>query len=146
MSPSEKTNAATRKEWRELGSYYKTDDEQKQWRFVGSRNGLLRLPSLLDQYVSDPRNVAKSEHEHYGPYMYLKIMTWSEPDIVKGSIHGKLEDLSRLAVLLRSKLQGQEPGSEVVVGSEYSPDVKYSLLFEIMQDDFDPASVDPELK
>ena len=136
----------TREEWRELGFYYETDDERKQWRFVGSRDGLLGLPSLLDQYISDPRNASKSEHDHYGPYMYLKVMTWSEPGIDEQSIHGKLDDLARLGHLIRSRIQKQIPGSQVVIGSEYAPDVKYSLLFEIMKDDFDPASADPELR
>lgn len=146
MSPSETTNKATREEWRELGFYYETDDSRKIWRFVGSLEGLLGLPAILDQYVADPRNTLKSEHEQYGPYMYLKIMTWPEAGIVAGSIHGRLEDLSRLAELLRLKLQEQEAGSEVIVNEAYTPDYEYSLLFEVMQKGFDPASVDPELE
>lgn len=145
MSPSQATNTATRKEWRELGLYYETDHARKLWRFAGSREGLLGFAALLDEYVSDPGNTRQSEHEHYGPYQYLKVMTWPEPGIDESSIHGSLEDLARLAALLRVKLEGLAPGSQVVVGPEYAPNMEYSLLFEIMADGFDPASVDPEL-
>jgi len=41
--PSEATNNATRREWRELGFFYDRDDENKVWRLTGSRAGLLRF-------------------------------------------------------------------------------------------------------
>jgi hypothetical protein len=68
----------TRREWRELGFFYDRDDVSKEWRLVGSREGLRHFAGLLRAYVADPRNEMKSEHEHYGPYMYLEVMTWPE--------------------------------------------------------------------
>ena len=73
--PSDATNRMTR---RELGFVYDKDDDRKESRLVGSRSGLLRFRDLLLEYSADPRNAKKSEHEHYGPYMYLEIMTWPE--------------------------------------------------------------------
>ena len=66
--PSDATNQATRREWRELGFFYERDDASREWRVTGSRSGLQRLRDLLLDYVADPRNRAESEHEHYGPY------------------------------------------------------------------------------
>jgi hypothetical protein len=39
--PSEATNRATRREWRELGFFYLRDDRTKVWTLAGSRAGLL---------------------------------------------------------------------------------------------------------
>ena len=66
--PSDATNRATRREWRELGFFYDRDDGTKVWKLTGSRVGLLRFRDALLSYVADPRNALKSEHEHYGPY------------------------------------------------------------------------------
>jgi hypothetical protein len=74
-----RTVAATHAEWRELGFYYLLDEEAKVWCLVGSQAGLLRFSQLLRNHVADPRNEKKSEHEHYGPYCYLEVMTWPTP-------------------------------------------------------------------
>ena len=54
-----------------LGFFYDRDDASKEWILVGSRAGLQRFADLLHAYVADPRHETLSEHEHYGPYMYL---------------------------------------------------------------------------
>ncbi len=47
------------------------------------------------EYASDPGNDYQSEHEHYGPYSYLEIMTWPEPSFDDHAIRGPLPDLMR---------------------------------------------------
>ena len=145
MSPSEATNEATREEWRELGFFYERTDEPPCWRFVGSAAGLANLVKLLDAYVRDPRNEAVSEHEHYGPYMYLKVQTSESPDIDSQSIRGTLSDLARLRDLVASGLSELGLGQSFVVGPAYSPAVTFPLRLEVREPEFDPASADPAL-
>src|SRR5437773_4027209 len=76
--PSDAANKATRREWRELGFFYDRDDQTRVWKLTSSRAGLLGFRDALLSYVADPRNALKSEHEHYGPYSYLEVMTWPE--------------------------------------------------------------------
>src|SRR4030095_7454405 len=108
---NESLKEQTRSEWRELGFFYDRDDKSKEWLLIGSRAGLGRFSSLLRAYVAAPRNVRKSEHEHYGPYMYLKFMTWPEAGMNENTIHGPLEQLARLASLVEGHIASLEPGS-----------------------------------
>jgi hypothetical protein len=143
--PSEAVNETTRKEWRDLGFFYERNDDQKQWRLVGSRSGLLKFGDLLMRYAADSRNDAKSEHDHYGRYMYLTVMTWSEPGMDGESVHGTLEDLRRLADIIAAKLEKAKPSSLVRIQEEFADTCEYSLVLEVRDNGFDPASVDPEL-
>jgi hypothetical protein len=142
MSPSEATNQATREEWRELGFFYERIDEPPCWRFVGSAAGLANLVKLLDAYVRDPRNETISEHEHYGPYMYLKVQTSESPEIDSQSIRGTLADLARLRDLVANGLRELRPGQTLAIGPEYSPAVSFPLRLEVREPKFDPASAD----
>lgn len=143
--PSDATNRATRAAWRELGFFYDRDDPAKEWRLVGSRTGLLRFRDLLLAYVADPRNTKQSEHEHYGPYMYLKVMTWPEAGFDENAIRGTLEDLKRLAGLVDLRLSSAERVSTVRIQSEFAAGSPYSLVLDIREEGFDPASADPLL-
>ena len=145
MSPSEATNEATRREWRELGFYYETVQDPPCWRFVGSLEGLSRFVQLLDAYARDPLNDALSEHDHYGPYMYLKLQTAASPGIDGQGIRGSVRDLARLRDLVAERLQGADVGQSFFVGPEYSQDASFLLRFEVRAPDFDPASADPML-
>ncbi|MBI4600906.1 MAG: hypothetical protein HY721_03000 [Planctomycetes bacterium] len=142
---SEATHRATRLEWRKLGFFYCRDDEAKEYRLVGSRPGLLMFRDLLLEYVADPRNQMQAEHAHYGPYMYLKVMTWPNAGIDAIAIRGTLVDLRRLAQLIESQLRETQPGSVRQIGSQYSADSKYSLVLDVRGEDFDPSSADPLL-
>jgi hypothetical protein len=143
--PSEATNRATRKEWRELGFFYDRDDQAKEWRLVGSRSGLLRFRDLLLKYAGEPRNAKQSEHEHYGPYMYLKVMTWPDAGVDQNAIRGQLADLKRLADIVDGRLKTASPGSMLRVQREYVEDTDYLLVFDVKEEGFDPASADPML-
>jgi hypothetical protein len=145
MSPSDATDRATREEWRELGFFYELTVEPPRWRFIGSAAGLANLVELLDEYVRDPRNEVLSEHEHYGPYMYLKVETSESPSIDGQSIRGTLSDLTRLRELLAGGLRNLRPGQSLTIASEYSPAVSHPLQLEMREADFDPASADPAL-
>ena len=65
-----------KKEWRDLGFYYELEEynEFKQWKFYGSKKGLFNLIKLLENYTAKKSNDYISEHDHYGPYSYLKII------------------------------------------------------------------------
>jgi hypothetical protein len=140
--PSEATNQATVLEWRKLGFYYDRDDQAKVWRLTGSRAGLLRFRDTLMAYVADPRNASPSEHEHYGPYGYLEVMTWPEPGFDGHSIRGSLEHLARLAGLIESKIALACPGSHVLIRDEFATDSPYALVLDLREDGFDPAAAD----
>jgi hypothetical protein len=143
--PSEAVNDATRKEWRNLGFFYDRSDDTKEWRLVGSRSGLLMFCDLLLRYVGNPRNAANSEHDHYGPYMYLEIMTATKPGIDRHAIYGALQDLRRLASLIEAKLKNTGAGSVLRIREEFAGNCEYALLLDVRDESFDPASCDPEL-
>ena len=144
-SRNPKVDEATRREWRELGFFYDYDKKEAYWRLVGSRDGLLKFCELLSQYASNPKNNLKSEHDHYGPYMYLEIMTWDEPQITDHAIAGPLADLQRLSEICRGKLTICKPGDVIVIDKEYSQANTAKLQFEIQENNFDPVNADPQL-
>ena len=84
-----------RDEWTELGFYYDLDQrlEVNQWRFYGSKKGYQHFITLLDEYTNDTNKEGLSEHEHYGPYSYLKIITCSKATITDKYIAGTIQDL-----------------------------------------------------
>lgn len=131
----------TRKEWRELGFYYELKDNK--WVFIADKKGLLRFAELLRKYGNNPRRNKLSEHDHYGPYMYLKIMTWNTPNIDEETISGSLQDLLRLSQLVESHLSHCKPNDKFVIGADYAPNHKCELEFQIQKDGFDPAQPDP---
>jgi hypothetical protein len=140
---SKETNAVTKREWRELGFFYERDDQAKRWRIVGSASGVTKFCRLLRQYVADPRNAKLSEHRHYGPYMYLKVMTWTAPQLDNHVIAGRLEDLARMADLVESKIASTPVGAVFTIGREYAPTSVYYLEVQLMESGFDPSAADP---
>jgi hypothetical protein len=135
----------TRTEWRELGFFYDRDDDAKEWILVGSRAGLERFAGLLRAYVSDPRNEMLSEHEHYGPYMYLEVMTSTAAGMDGHAIHGPLPDLQRLAELVDDKVAQLEPGGVARIRDEFALGSEYALVLDLRSARFDPASADGNL-
>lgn len=145
IMPTDATNEATRKEWRELGFFYDRNDQQKVWRLIGSRSGLLRFRDALLEYAGDPNNDYESEHEHYGPYSYLEVMTWPEPGFDDHAIRGSLSDLNRLAAIVDTKLAAAHPGETIRIRDEFAANSAYALIIEVRGDDFDPAQADSTL-
>lgn len=142
---SDAVNRATRREWRELGFFYDRDEKTREWRLTGSRAGLQRLRAALVAYIADPRNAADSEHQHYGPYLYLEVTTWPEAGFDDQGIRGPIAELARLGQLIDAKLADAPPGSTIRIADEYAPGSPYTLVLEVREDNFDPAAADPLL-
>lgn len=140
--PSQAINEVTRREWRELGFYYERDDEAKEWLIVGTKQGLARFASQLRRFASDPKNDSPSEHEHFGPYMYLEVGTWHQAEITDHWIAGPVKDLLRLAALIDKRVQESMVGQRIALRSEFSPTSPYEIALEIRDDGFDPALAD----
>jgi hypothetical protein len=145
MGLSREVREHTRREWRDLGFFYELDHARKIWRLVGSKAGLRRFADLLHAYAGDSRNATPSEHEHYGPYLYLEIMTWATRGADDHSIHGTLDDLRQLASIVEHALCEAPPGSICRAGDLYAPSAPYGIQLEVREDGFDPASADPLL-
>ncbi len=139
------TNVAIIKEWRELGFFYEFDENVPGWRIVGSKSGLRKFAKLLAEYSEEPGNQSLSEHSHYGPYKYLKIMTWSEPRIDSDAIAGSVSDLKRLHGLVAEAISKGSTGDVIVVDKEYADSNEVKLILEIKSHTFDPASGDDDL-
>ena len=135
----------TRDEWRQLGFFYDYDEHAMCWRLVGSRDGLLRFVEILESYAANTRNDGLSEHEHYGPYLYLTLITSQEPEITASAICGTLIDFQRLAELIRRKLDSSIAGTTFAISDEYRAGSKGRLQIEVREEGFDPASADPLL-
>jgi hypothetical protein len=134
----------TAEEWRELGFYYDFDERisVNQWRFHGSRAGLANFSTLLRKYVANPRKATLSEHDHYGPYWYLKIVTCSEAVITDRFFGGSLDDLAHLAELIATRLERTKAGETFEISQDYGSDNTVTARFFVMADDFDPVSID----
>ena len=131
-------------EWRQLGFYYDRDDrlDVNQWRFFGSKKGLQNFVSLLDKYANNPANDTISEHDHYGPYSYLKIMTWDKPTITADYIAGTIQDLKSLKNIISEKLNNTLHGQTFNIEKDYGQENTITAKFFVMADNFDPVSMD----
>lgn len=141
--PSERTNEATRREWRELGFFYDRDDDSKKWRIVGARDGIEKFADAVAKFASNPRNRPQSEHDHLGPYMYLEIGSWPKPEITDHWIAGPLDALTQLADHLRAIAVAAKEDETFLLREVVSPDSAYELRVEIRPEPFDPAKEDP---
>ncbi len=142
--PTAMTEEGIKQEWRKLGFYCEMDAEKKLWALTGSRAGLLYFPDLLLGYVADPKNAADGEHQHYGPYGTLEVMTWPDPGFDSHAIRGSLPALTHLAELIEVKLASAEPGSPILIREEFAAASPYSLMLDVRADGFDPSSADGE--
>jgi hypothetical protein len=133
-----------KEEWRNLGFYYDIDENANppEWKIYGSKDGLLNLIKLLEDYTANKVNDSISEHEHYGPYHYFKIMTWDEPEIAESYIAGSIDDLISLKVIITDKLNETDAGQTFTIGSEYGTNNTAVMKFFVMNDNFDPVSMD----
>jgi hypothetical protein len=135
-------------EWRELGFFYDFDERLavNQWRFYGSKIGLQNFVTLLDNYTSKTRNAREFEHDHYGPYCYLKIITLvDQPTIQQNAFGGTILDLKKLRNIIADKLSKTEIGQTFSIDKDYGVDNTVTTKFFVMADNFDPVSMDEHL-
>jgi len=132
-----------KREWRELGFYYDYDEQNHCWRFVGNKLGILNFCSILKNYISTPSKNNISEHEHYGPHSYLKIITWKTSIINSDGIFGTFPDLERLSNLISERVKNGE--SQIFINEEYSYHNESSLLINIVDGIFDPSELDKSI-
>lgn len=135
--------ADTGDEWRALGFYHEPDTVARVWRFIGATSGLRTLVRMLASQADKADREGKATAIAVGPYGDFKIRVWERAGIDDESIHGQEDDLRRLSQLLEAKLASAPEGAEFVIGSDYTPDAEYSLVFEVKSEEFDPASVTP---
>lgn len=140
---SARAKESTRREWRDLGFFYDSDETAKAWLIVGDRTGLLKFSGLIRKYAADDSNASVSEHEHFGPYSYLEVGTWHEPQINGHWIAGTLPELAGLAVSLEEAISKLKPDERASIGKQFAPDSDWDLIVEMRQEPFDPPAADP---
>jgi len=138
------TEDQIKQQWRRLGFFCELDDQKRLWTLTGDRRGLLYFPDLLLGFVNDPQNAVDGTQRHYDPYGSLEIMTYPDAGFDGNAIRGSLDDLTRLAALVETKLATAEPGSPIQIREEFAPASPYSLVLDVRADGFDPASADRE--
>lgn len=129
--------------WRNLGFFYDLNHKEKAWEISGSHDGINKFIKILKEYSENDKNSKISEHDHFGPYAYLKITTTEEPKMTEDQIGGSLEDIKRLSEIVEIYLQKGEKKFEI--DKEYSDKNEYKLIVEVKDDDFDPSSADKAL-
>lgn len=100
---------------------------------------------MLIQYSTNPRKNKLGEHEHFGPYWYLEVLTSDQPEINEHAICGTLTDIARLAEILRRKLSSAAEGDSFIVDSEYFKFNQSKMKFDILFEGVDPSTLDPLL-
>ncbi len=135
-----------KREWRQLGFYYDTDDQSKEWRIFGDKKGITNLAKILTDYCHKMENSQISEHIHLGPYSYLKIMTWNKPFVNTEVIAGTIEDLRKLSRLVLERLALANPGDTFSIDKEYSDENEAKIIVKVMNDNFNPVTMDEQLK
>jgi len=132
-----------RREWQQLGFYFDYDESLRRWLVVGSLSGLQKFCKILIDYANKSKHVPLSEHEHYGPYQDLKLVTWHSPEIRRDGIYGRLADFVRLATIvedaLRSGATAIEVGQLYVEAGEGADD---ELEICVAPPDFVPEAAD----
>lgn len=143
MNSRRKMIDETAEEWRALGFFYDFDEAAHLWKINGSHSGLFQFVEILRQYATDPKNDILSEHDHLPPYRYLTITTWKKRELTNRGITGTVKDIGDFADLLESKLAQTKLGETFSMGSEYTPNAIYNIVFTVENDEFDPSSLDP---
>lgn len=138
-------DAVIAEEWRALGFWYDFTPNDG-WVLHGSVHGLSRLAEALDKYAADSRHEEISEHEHIGPHMYLKLVTWHQPEVNKDGIYGLLSDLKNFAASIRNSLAAASPGDRLELAQGFSAGSTVGFTMVVEDNSFDPASLDTQWK
>jgi len=140
--PNDVTKESTRRAWRELGFYCDRNDEAKEWRIVGSVQGLRKFASEVRLYASNPANDRTSEYLHFGPSMNLELGTWHQSEITRDWIAGPLPELLGLAAWIEQCVKANVVGKRIGLRSNFSPLSPYELIMDVRDESFDPGLAD----
>lgn len=143
MNRTDEVVKDTIEDWKDLGFFYDLDEKSKCWKIVGNRNGLMKFCKILKDYASNPGNEKLSEHEYFGPYMFLTLATLKRRKRYEGGIVGTLSDIEFMSNLVKDKLSDCTIGDSFEIGIEYDEKTEFKMIFQIMDDEFDPSSLDP---
>ena len=58
------------------------------------------------------------------------------------AIHGPLPKLAELALIVETKLLRAIPGDRIPIREEFARDAEFSLILDVREDGFDPASAE----
>jgi hypothetical protein len=135
----------TRREWRELGFFFAYDGSARRWVVTGSAAGIRAFCKVLADYAKDPKHERESEHEHYGPYQDLKLVTSPVSQIRSDGIYGRLADFARLADAVEAALR--EGATSTTFGQRFVGGLvpENELVVVVASDNFDPATADAGL-
>jgi hypothetical protein len=131
-------------EWRQFGYYIDLDEQEKAYRLIGSPFGLKSFVWGIEEYVSNDKNNVISEHDHWTPYGYFEIMTWTEARIDDHAVAGTFNDLMRLAKMVDGHLIEANIGKQIRILEEYSENSKWAIILDIREYGYDPATGDKE--
>ena len=145
MKLSEKSKQSTREEWRHLFFFIKALT-WKIWQLTGSKNRPGQLAIRLREYCDRAANQQLGEHEHLGPNCCFTFTTSETTSLGRHTIYGTLKDFRRLADVVENSLAAANVGDTVIVGEQYVIDAECELSLAVMADDFDPSSIDSQLK
>lgn len=135
---------ATIDEWRDLGFHYDLADDRRVWTITGSAVGLARFARILRQFATNPRYDVPFEHDHYGPYGYLKIMNVpDERGFNANAIFAPRREFAKLAELIDARLATANVGSSFEFSQDFAPGSEYELRLIVAPDNFDPGLYDP---
>ena len=135
-----------RREWRELGVYYETDNTTKELKFYGDRKGIEIFSYVIKEYCDKRENFQVSERLYLGPYSYLLIMTSDRPFISTDVIAGTIGDLKKLSELIREKLKKTKTEESFTIDNEFGDNNKAKITIKVMADKFDPVTMDAQLR
>jgi hypothetical protein len=136
---------AVKDEWRKLGYYFELNKDEKKWVFISSKNGIEKFIDQIKDYIQNETNKDIGEHDHWGPYGDLKIMTTSVPQITNGFIGGNCTSFLELTELIEKNIKKITINESFFIQEEYVKDARTGIEFVIKDDDFDPASADKQL-
>jgi hypothetical protein len=136
---------AIKEEWRNLGYYFEKNKSERKWVFTSSKNGIKKLINQIIDFTQKEGNIEIGEHDHWGPYGDLKIMTTRVPEITIEYIGGSFSSLRELAYQIKQRLEIVNHNESFCIQEENKNAMSAGLEFRIKDDDYDPASADIQL-
>ncbi len=132
-----------RSRWRALGFYFDFDADSREIRIHADNSGLRSFVEEFRGYGSDPLTVEVG-HAHLGPYFNLTLETSMQTMCTSDVIQGTHDDFLNLASEVEKMIGKLQPG-ESFLSQHFCNTSSIRIRFVQQHDEFDPASLDPEL-